>query len=192
MSLLNSHRSAAIAVVMSFVLLSAAGCAAHRPTLAESRDLVNVTVMPAGPNNWLYSVQTRSAEHLTSVEFISPDLENCRVLALPEEVEIAQEKTPEGIRVSLVGTIYGRRYDQFRSIRLILASETPMKTGKIKVRVTDFRGNRTVIEPVAGPVARRIGTPRYAVARPWRSYEIMPQHFGRFPDNLVRISFIGN
>ena len=192
MTLLSNQRIAVVAVTLSFVLITVVGCAAHRPTLAESNDLVNVTVMPAGPDNWLYTIQTRRAENLTSVEFISPDLEDCKVLALPEEVEISQEKTLEGIRVSLVGTIYGDRYDQFRSIRLVLASDMPMETGKIKVRVTDFRGNKTLIEPIAGPVARRIGTPRYAWQRAWRSYEIMPQHFGRFPDNLVRFSFIGN
>ncbi len=192
MTLLSNQRIAVVAVTLSFVLITVVGCAAHRPTLAESKDLVNVTVMPAGPDNWLYTIQTRRAENLTSVEFISPDLEDCKVLALPEEVEIAQEKTLEGIRVSLVGTIYGDRYDQFRSIRLVLASDMPMETGKIKVRVTDFRGNKTLIEPIAGPVVRRIGTPRYAWQRAWRSYEIMPQHFGRFPDNLVRFSFIGN
>ena len=192
MTLLSIQRIAVVAVTLSFVVVSAVGCATHRPTLAESKDLVNVTVLPAGPDNWLYTVETKNAEYLTSVEFISPDLEGCKVLALPEEVEIAQEKTLEGIRVSLVGTIYGGRYDQFRSIRLVLASDMPMETGKIKVRVTDFRGNKTLIEPIAGPVARRIGTPRYAWQRAWRSYEIMPQHFGRFPDNLVRFSFIGN
>ena len=192
MSLLNSQRTAVIAVMTSFVLITAVGCATHRPTFAESKDLVNVTVLPAGPNNWLYTVETKHAENLTAVEFISPDLKRCKVLALPEEVEIAQEKTPEGIRVSLVGTIYGNRYDQFRSIKLILSSQSPMANGEIKIRVTDFRGNTTLIKPIAGPVAHRIGTPRYVVDRPWRSYEVMAQHFGRFPDNLVRISFIGN
>lgn len=180
------------AVMISFVLVSVVGCAARRPALVESKDLVAVTVMPAGPKNWLYTVETKNAEYLTSVEFISPHLEGCRVLALPEEIEIIQKETPEGIKVNLKGSIYGQRFSQFRRLQLVLTSNTPRERGEIKVRVTDFRGNTTMIEPIAGPVARRIGTPRRVVDRPWRSYEIMPQHFGRFPDNLVRITFIGN
>ncbi len=192
MSLPSTHRITAFAVMASFVLITAVGCAARRPALAESKDLVSVTVMPAGPNNWLYTVETRQAENLTAVEFISPDLEGCKVLALPDEIEIVQKKTPEGIKVSLRGSIYGQRFNQFRRLQLVLTSDTPRKRGEIKIRVTDFRGNTTLIESIAGPVASRIGTRRRVVDRPWRSYEIMPQHFGRFPDNLVRITFIGN
>jgi len=180
------------AVMLSFVLVTVVGCAARRPSLVESKDLVAVTVMPAGPNNWRYTVETKQAEYLTSVEFISPHLEGCRVLALPEEFEINQQRTPEGIKVNLRGSIYGERFTQFRRLQLVLTSDTPRKRGEIKIRVTDFRGNTTMIEPIAGPVARRIGTPHRIVDRAWRTYEIMPQHFGRFPDNLVRISFIGN
>ncbi len=180
------------AVMISFVLVSVVGCAARRPALVESKDLVAVSVMPAGPKNWRYTVETKNAEYLTSVEFISPHLEGCKVLALPEEIEIIQKETPEGIKVNLKGSIYGQRFNQFRRLQLVLTTDTPRKRGEIKVRVTDFRGNITMIEPIAGPVARRIGTPRRVVDRPWRSYEIMPQHFGRFPDNLVRITFIGN
>ena len=180
------------AVMLTFVLVSVVGCAARRPALVESKDLVAVTVMPAGPKNWLYTVETKNAEYLTSVEFISPDLEGCKVLALPEEIKITQQTTPNGIKVNLWGSIYGERFTQFRSLRLILTSDTPKSRGEIDVRVTDFRGNTTTIESIAGPVAARIGTPRHAWQRAWRSYEIMPQHFGRFPDNLVRISFIGN
>ena len=185
-------RFTALAVMATLVLLSVVGCAARRPALVESRDLVAVSVMPAGPKNWRYTVETKNAEHLTSVEFISPHLAGCKVLALPEEFEIIQQETPEGIKVNLKGTIYGQRFNQFRRLQLVLVTDTPRKRGEIKVRVTDFRGNTTVIEPIAGPVAARIGTPRYAVERAWRSYEIMPQHFGRFPDNLVHTSFIGN
>ena len=192
MSLPSTHRITAFAVMASFVLITAVGCAARRPALAESKDLVSVTVMPAGPNNWLYTVETRQAENLTAVEFISPHLEGCKVLALPDEIEIVQKKTPEGIKVSLRGSIYGQRFNQFRRLQLVLTSDTPRKRGEIKIRVTDFRGNTTLIESIAGPVASRIGTRRRLVDRPWRSYEIMPQHFGRFPDNLVRITFIGN
>ncbi len=192
MSIPGTQRITVYAVLATFVLLIVAGCAARRPALVESRDLVAVSVMPAGPKNWRYTVETKSAEHLTSVEFISPHLEGCKVLVLPEEFEITQQKTPEGIKVNLIGTIYGQRFNQFRRLQLVLTTDTPRKRGEIKVRVTDFRGNSTVIEPIAGPVAARIGTPRYAVERDWRSYEIMPQHFGRFPDNLVRITFIGN
>lgn len=180
------------AVMLSLVLATVVGCAARRPALVESKDLVAVSVMPAGPKNWRYTVETKNAEYLTSVEFISPHLEGCKVLVLPEEFEIIQKVTPEGIKVKLRGTIYGQRFDQFRRLQLVLTTDTPRKRGEIKIRVTDFRGNTTMINPIAGPVARRIGTPRYAVARAWRSYEITPQHFGRFPDNLVRITFIGN
>ena len=190
MSILSSQRIATLAV-LSLFLISAAGCAARRPALAESRDLVAVTVMPAGPHNWVYTVQTKHAEYLTSVEFISPHLEGCKVLALPEEYEITQRKTPEGIRVSLRGNIYGQRFTQFRVLQLVLASDTPKKRGEIKIRVTDFRGNTTMIEPIAGPVASRIGTPRRVVDRPWRSYELVPQHFGRFPDSFFRFSLLG-
>lgn len=192
MSLPGTHRIATVAVMASFVLLTAVGCAARRPALVESKDLVAVSVMPAGPKNWRYTVETKNAEYLTSVEFISPHLEGCKVLALPEEIEIIQKVTPEGIKVNLKGTIYGQRFNQFRRLQLVLTSDTPRERGEIKVRVTDFRGNTTMIEPIAGPVARRIGTPRYAVERAWRSYDVMPQHFGQFPDNLVRITFIGN
>ncbi len=192
MSIPGAQRITAFSVMATLVLLTVVGCATRRPQLVESKDLVAVTVMPAGPKNWRYTVETKSAEHLTSVEFISPHLEGCRVLVLPEEFEITQQKTPEGIKVNLKGTIYGQRFNQFRRLQLVLTTDTPRERGEIKVRVTDFRGNTTMIEPIAGPVARRIGTPRYAVERAWRSYELMPQHFGRFPDNLVRISFIGN
>ena len=192
MSLPGPRSITVIAVMATFVMLTAVGCAARRPALVVSKDLVAVSVMPAGPNNWRYTVETRNAEHLTSVEFISPNLEGCKVLALPEEFEIIQQKTTEGIKVNLIGTIYGQRFNQFRRLQLVLTTDTPMKRGEIKVRVTDFRGNTTVIEPIAGPVAARIGTPRYAWQRAWRSYEVMPQHFGRYPDNLGGISFIGN
>ena len=192
MTLLSNQRIAVVAVTLSFVVVSAVGCATHRPTLAESKDLVNVTVLPAGPKNWLYTVETKNAEYLTSVEFISPDLEGCKVLALPEEIRITQRTTPDGIKVNLRGSMYGDRFTQFRRLRLVLTSDAPKSRGEINIRVTDFRGNTTMIESIAGPVAARIGTPRYAWQRAWRSYEIMPQHFGRFPDNLVRFSFIGN
>ena len=192
MSFPNIQRVTLVAVMASFVVLTAAGCAARKSALVESKDLVAVTVMPAGTRNWLYTVETKNAEYLTSVEFISPDLEGCRVLALPEEAKITQQTTPDGIRVNLWGRIYGDRYTQFRRLRLILASDTPKSRGKINIRVTDFSGNTTTIESIAGPVAARIGTPRYAWQRNWRSYEVMPQHFGRFPDNLVRINSIGN
>lgn len=192
MSLPSTQRITAFAVMATFVLLTVVGCAAHRPALVESKDLVAVSVMPAGPKNWLYTVEAKNAEYLTSVEFISPDLEGCKVLALPEEIKITQQTTPDGIKVDLWGSIHGDRFTQFRSLRLILTSDIPKSRGEIDIRVTDFRGNTTMIESIAGPVAARIGTPRYAVERAWRSYEIMPQHFGRFPDNLVRISFIGN
>lgn len=188
----NLSLFAVSAVMLSFVAVSAVGCAARRPALVESKDLVAVTVMPAGPKNWLYTVETKNAEFLTSVEFISPDLEGFKVLALPEEIKITQQKTPDGIKVNLWGSIYGDRYTQFRRLRLILTSDTAKSRGEINIRVTDFRGNTTTIESIAGPVAARIGTPRYAWQRAWRAYEVMPQHFGRFPDNLVRISFIGN
>lgn len=180
------------AVMLSFVMVSVVGCAARSPALVGSKDLVAVTVMPAGPQNWLYTVETKNAEYLTSVEFISPDLEGCKVLALPEEIKITQQATPDGIKVNLWGSINGDRFTQFRSLQLVLTSDKPRSRGEIDIRVTDFRGNTTMIESIAGPVAARIGTPRYAVERDWRSYEVMPQHFGRFPDNLVRISFIGN
>lgn len=180
------------AVMLSFVLVSVVGCAARRPALVESKDLVSVTVMPAGPKNWLYTVETKNAEYLTSVEFISPALEGCKVLALPEEIKITQQTTPDGIKVNLWGSIYGDRYTQFRRLQLVLASDMPKSRGEINIRVTDFRGNTTMIESIAGPVAARIGTPRYAWQRAWRAYEVMPQHFGRFPDNLVRFSVIGN
>lgn len=180
------------AVMLSFVLVTVVGCAARKPSLVESKDLVAVTVMPAGPNNWRYTIETKNAEYLTSVEFISPDLEGCKVLALPEEIKIIQQTTPDGIKVNLWGSIYGERYTQFRSLQLVLTSDQPRSRGEIDIRVTDFRGNTTTIESIAGPVAARIGTPRYAWQRAWRSYEVMPQHFGRFPDNLGGISFIGN
>lgn len=192
MSFPSTQRFTALAVMATFVLLTAVGCAASRPALVESKDLVAVSVMPAGPKNWLYTVETKNAEYLTSVEFISPDLEGFKVLALPEEIKITQQATPDGIKVNLWGSIYGQRYTQFRSLRLVLTSDKPRSRGEIDIRVTDFRGNTTMIESIAGPVAARIGTPRYAWQRAWRSYEIMPQHFGRFPDNLVGISFIGN
>lgn len=192
MSRLSTQLISAFAVMATFVLLTAVGCAARRPALVESKDLVAVSVMPAGPKNWRYTVETKNAEYLTSVEFISPHLEGCKVLALPEEIKITQKTTPDGIKVNLWGSIYGDRFTQFRRLQLMLTTDTPRRRGEIKIRVTDFRGNTTMVEPIAGPVARRIGTPRYAVDRPWRSYEIMPQHFGRFPDNLVRISFVGN
>ena len=188
----STQRITVLAVMATFVLLTAVGCAARRPALVESKDLVAVSVMPAGPKNWLYTVETKNAEYLTSVEFISPDLEGCKVLALPEEIKITQQVTPDGIKVDLWGSIYGERYTQFRSLQLVLTSDRPRSRGEIDIRVTDFRGNTTTIESIAGPVAARIGTPRYAWQRAWRSYEVMPQHFGRFPDNLVGISFIGN
>ena len=192
MSIPGAQRITAFSVMATLVLLTAVGCAARRPQLVESKDLVAVTVMPAGPKNWLYTVETKNAEYLTSVEFISPDLEGCKVLALPDEIKITQQATPDGIKVKLWGSIYGERYTQFRSLRLVLTSDKPRSRGEIDIRVTDFRGNTTTIESIAGPVAARIGTPRYAWQRDWRSYEVMPQHFGRFPDNLGRISFIGN
>lgn len=192
MSLPGTQRVTVFAVMASFVVLTAVGCAARRPALVESKDLVAVSVMPAGPKNWLYTVETKNAEYLTSVEFISPDLEGCKVLALPEEIKITQQTTPDGIKVNLWGSIYGDRYTQFRRLRLVLTSDAPKSRGEINIRVTDFRGNTTTIESIAGPVAARIGTPRYAWQREWRSYEVIPQHFGRFPDNLVPISFIGN
>ncbi|MXW04356.1 MAG: hypothetical protein F4Z81_04710 [Gemmatimonadetes bacterium] len=188
----GTQRVTVIVIMATFVLLTAVGCAARRPALVESKDLVAVSVMPAGPKNWLYTVETKNAEFLTSVEFISPDLEGCKVLALPEEIKITQQVTPDGIKVDLWGSIYGEWYTQFRSLQLVLTSDRPRSRGEIDMRVTDFRGNTTTIESIAGPVAARIGTPRYAWQRAWRSYEVMPQHFGRFPDNLVGISFIGN
>lgn len=192
MSIPGAQRITAFSVMATLVLLTAVGCAARRPALVESKDLVAVSVMPAGPKNWRYTVETKNAEYLTSVEFISPDLEGCKVLALPEEIKITQQATPDGIKVKLWGSIYGDRYTQFRSLQLVLTSDKPRSRGEIDIRVTDFRGNTTTIESIAGPVAARIGTPRYAWQRDWRSYEVIPQHFGRFPDNRGGISFIGN
>ncbi len=139
-------------VALCFALVSFVGCAPRKPSLSESKDLIAITVMPAGPNNWRYTVETKNAEYLTSVEFISPDLEGCKVLG-PEEYKISQEATPDGIKVHLRGNIYGRRFSQFRRLQLVLSSDEPKKRGEIKIRVTDFRGNVTMIESIAGPVA---------------------------------------
>ena len=75
------------------------------------------------------------------------------MLALPAEIVISDARTSEGISISLEGTIYGDRATQFRRLRLILASDRPKQNGDIKIRVTDFRGNATIIGPIAGPVS---------------------------------------
>lgn len=137
-------------LLVAALVLTTTGCA-RKPALNASRDLVAVTVLPAGPPNWVYTVQSSQMENLAAIEFLSPDLDDCRVLALPEGVLITEEKTPDGIRVFLEGTIFGDRATQFRRMRLILKSETPKQNGDIKIRVTDFRGRTTIIGPIAGP-----------------------------------------
>ena len=139
-------------LMLTLMMLLMAGCA-RQPMLNASKDLVSVTVLPAGPPNWVYTVQSSQMENVASIEFISPALEGCKVLALPAEIVISEERTSEGISISLEGTIYGDRATQFRRLRLILASDRPKQNGDIKIRVTDFRGNTTIIGPIAGPVS---------------------------------------
>jgi len=139
-------------LMIALMMVIMTGCA-RQPTLNASRDLISVTVLPAGPPNWVYTVQSSHVENLTVVEFVSPALEGFEVLALPEEIRISTEHTSEGISVSLEGTIFGDRATQFRRLRLILTSDTPKQNGDIKIRVTDFRGKTTMVGPIAGPVS---------------------------------------
>ena len=139
-------------LMIALMMVIMTGCA-RQPTLNVSRDLISVTVLPAGPPNWVYTVQSSHVENLTVVEFVSPALEGVEVLALPEEIRISTEHTSEGIRVSLEGTIFGDLATQFRRLRLILTSDTPKQNGDIKIRVTDFRGKTTMVGPIAGPVS---------------------------------------
>lgn len=139
-------------LMIALMMVIMTGCA-RQPTLNASRDLIFVTVLPAGPPNWVYTVQSSHVENLTVVEFVSPALEGFEVLALPEEIRISTEHTSEGISVSLEGTIFGDRATQFRRLRLILTSDTPKQNGDIKIRVTDFRGKTTMVGPIAGPVS---------------------------------------
>ncbi|MEE2993876.1 MAG: hypothetical protein VX603_11950 [Gemmatimonadota bacterium] len=139
-------------LMIALMMVIMTGCA-RQPTLNASRDLISVTVLPAGPPNWVYTVQSSHVENLTVVEFVSPALEGVEVLALPEEIRISTEHTSEGISVSLEGTIFGDRATQFRRLRLILTSDTPKQNGDIKIRVTDFRGKTTMVGPIAGPVS---------------------------------------
>ena len=137
-------------IVLMMVIMT--GCA-RQPTLNVSRDLISVTVLPAGPPSWVYTVQSSHVENLTVIEFVSPALKGVEVLALPEEIRISMEHTSEGIRVSLEGTIFGDRLSQFRRLRLILTSDTPKQNGDIKIRITDFGGKTTMVGPIAGPVS---------------------------------------
>ena len=139
-------------LMIALMMVIMTGCA-RQPTLNVSRDLISVTVLPAGPPNWVYTVQSSHVENLTVIEFVSPALEGVEVLALPEEIRISTEHTSEGIRVSLEGTIFGDLATQFRRLRLILTSDTPKQNGDIKIRVTDFRGKTTMVGPIAGPVS---------------------------------------
>ena len=139
-------------LMIALMMVIMTGCA-RQPTLNASRDLISVTFLPAGPPNWVYTVQSSHVENLTVIEFVSPALEGVEVLALPEEIRISTEHTSEGIRVSLEGTIFGDRATQFRRLRLILTSDTPKQNGDIKIRVTDFRGKTTMVGPIAGPVS---------------------------------------
>ena len=139
-------------LMIALMMVIMTGCA-RQPTLNASRDLISVTVLPAGPPNWVYTVQSSHVENLTVVEFVSPALEGVKVLALPEEIRISTDHTSEGISVSLEGTIFGDRATQFRRLRLILTSDTPKQNGDIKIRVTDFRGKTTMVGPIAGPVS---------------------------------------
>ena len=138
-------------LMIALMMVIMTGCA-RQPTLNVSRDLISVTVLPAGPPNWVYTVQSSHVENLTVIEFVSPALEGVEVLALPEEIRISTKHTSEGIRVSLEGTIFGDLATQFRRLRLILTSDTPKQNGDIKIRVTDFRGKTTMVGPIAGPV----------------------------------------
>ncbi|HCQ03984.1 MAG TPA: hypothetical protein DIT99_26285 [Candidatus Latescibacteria bacterium] len=139
-------------LMIALMIVIMTGCA-RQPTLNASKDLISVTVLPAGPPNWVYTVQSSHMENLTVIEFVSPALEGVEVLALPEEIRISTEHTSKGIRVSLEGTIFGDRATQFRRLRLILTSDTPKQNGDIKIRVTDFRGKTTMVGPIAGPVS---------------------------------------
>jgi hypothetical protein len=131
-------------------LIGLIGCAASAPWSAMN-DLITVEVMPAGPPIWTYTIWTSGAENLVAVEFVSSaDLSQCTVTALPDEVEIATTQTPQGLKVSLRGTRFGQRFEQFRKITLVLNGKRK-KNGAISLRVTDFAGNVRRVGPVAGP-----------------------------------------
>ena len=103
-------------LMIALMIVIMTGCA-RQPTLNASRDLISVTVLPAGPPNWVYTVQSSHMENLTVIEFVSPALEGVEVLALPEEIRISTEHTSKGIRVS------GR--DHLRRSRDTISSFTP-------------------------------------------------------------------
>ena len=69
-------------LMIALMMVIMTGCA-RQPTLNASRDLISVTVLPAGPPNWVYTVQSSHVGNLTVVEFVSPALEGVEVLALP-------------------------------------------------------------------------------------------------------------
>jgi hypothetical protein len=118
---------------------------------------VSVTVLPARAPVWTYTITTRNVENLLEVEFVSDsDLSDVSVVSIPAVYEL--EKTYDGnsIKVALKGHLFeGRGFNQgqFRSMKLMLKSkDKSLKNGDIQVRVTDFRGNVTTIDTIAGPV----------------------------------------
>jgi len=114
------------------------------------------------------------------------------VLAVPDLVERAQEKTSEGIRVSLHPSINKGGSNPFQRMSLILVSDTPRQAGNIRIRVTDIQDKETLVESIAGPQIRKSPTSRGLAHRSWRTIEFGPQFVDRMPDNLVRInSLIG-
>ena len=96
--------------MIALMMVIMTGCA-RQPTLNASRDLISVTVLPAGPPSWVYTVQSSHVENLTVIEFVSPALEGFEVLALPEEIEngfLAQVKISDfqGRPRQKMGAIY--------------------------------------------------------------------------------------
>ncbi len=133
------------AVWAAFLLVGLVGCSGSALHLNAAKGPFTVTVLPAQPPTWTYTVQASGLNEIASVEIISSaDLSSCK---FPQEelgLSHSAKRTDRGAQIVLNSHGQGR----------ITASLTcpHLKKGQVYVRITDMGGIVRTVGPLPGPV----------------------------------------
>ena len=103
-----------------------------------------ISVLPAHPPTWTYTVTTDTHNELTSVEILSnSSLSDCSITAERTGMTIRSTPTDKGHHVVLTGS--GER-----SVTASLTCSDHAK-GEVFLRITDAGGITRTVGPIAGP-----------------------------------------
>lgn len=124
-----------------------AGCGSSRQTVQASSGPFQVSVLPAGPPTWTYTVQTDRANGIVSIDVITElDRKLCRIepdaTAPGRPAYVAKRR---GIGVRTPEAVGLRRV----SFSVVAKQSAP---GLVYIEVTDTDGISARVGPIAGPV----------------------------------------